>query len=509
MSLRPACFDPPSSRMTTEMLRDIAFAQALYDRQDWDAAEPVIRKFLRKKALVQPLTFDALGSCAQYQGRMDVAIQCFRKALAIDPDYVDARNRIIMILDALPTTSMKQAQRERETWWQQHGAPLYAARRPHRNDRDPERPLRVGYVSGDFQFHSAATVFHRIALRHSAQIVPYFYSSTPYNKWDHITNAYYVTPGWRDVVGWPDALIADKIHDDAIDLLVDLSGYTAHNRLMTFCHKPAPIQLTGWGYATGVGWPAMDGLISDRVVIPEARQAEHVERIVYLPCVIDYEHTEGLAEANPLPCLTERPTFGVFHRSLKINADDVEVWRQVLARLPESRLLFKGLYCASLQRWMQERFGAQWAQVEIQGVTSSVDHKLAYAQVDLALDAWPQTAGVSACDALCQGVPLITLIGPRVIQRTTASLLTILGLTDCIAETREDYVEKAVMWVTTRKQELAEIRGGLRAKFVASPICTGYVDAVEVAYRQLWRAWCAKGLSLADARRQLARVCAA
>jgi predicted O-linked N-acetylglucosamine transferase (SPINDLY family) len=508
--MKHAFFDQPRAKLTLDVWKDVMKAQVLYDAGDWDAAYPVIKKFLRRPVLrAQPMTYDALGSCAQYQGRMDVAIACFRKALTIDPDYVEARNRIIMIRDALPDTTLEQAQRERQRWWDQHGAHLYAKRFPHRNDRDPERPIKVGYVSGDFQFHSAATVFHRIALSHSERVVPYFYSSTPYKEYDHITNSYRVTPGWRDVVDWPNSLVAAKIREDQIDILIDLSGYTAHNRLIAFCHKPAPIQLTGWGYATGAGWPAMDGLLSDRVVIPEDRQGEHVERIVYVPCVIDYEPMAGLAEANPLPCLTERPTFGVFHRSLKINDDDVEVWRQVLERLPESRLLFKGQYCTSLQAWMQVRFRDQWPQVELQGITSSVDHKLAYSQVDIGLDAWPQTAGVSACDAFCQGVPLVTLIGPRVIQRTTASLLTVLGLPEFIAETRDEYVTKAVEWVTTRKEELAALRVGMRERFVTSAACAGYVDAVEVQYRALWRAYCAKPMSLADAQKLLDRVLAA
>jgi protein O-GlcNAc transferase len=496
----------PQAKMVTDVLsvmEEIALAQKLYDAGDWDAAEPVIRRFLHRQDFIQPLTFDALGSCAQFQGRMDVAIDCFRKALEIDPDYAEARNRIIMIRDALPQTTAAQAQHEREKWWRQHGAHLYAKRRPHTNNRDPERMLRVGYVSGDFQYHSAATVFYRIALHHGDGFAPYFYSSTPYNKYDSITNTFRMSLGWRDIVDWPDALVVDKIRTDEIDILVDLSGYTAHNRLPVFCAKPAPIQITGWGYATGVGWPAMDYLISDRVVIPEDRQAEHVEKILYLPSVIDYEPVEGLPEANPLPCLTERPTFGVFQRSLKINADDVDVWRQILERLPESRLIMKGQYCPSLLAWIKDRFGAQVGQVEFQPVTSSFEHKVAYSQVDLNLDTWPQTAGVSACDALWQGVPAVTLIGDRVIQRTTASLLTILGMTDFIATTREEYIDKAVAWVTVRKTELAEVRRGLKAKCDASPIRQGYKDATEDAFRRIWRDWCAKPMSIADARYRL------
>jgi predicted O-linked N-acetylglucosamine transferase (SPINDLY family) len=421
----------------------------------------------------------------------------------VDPDYIEAHNRIIMILDADPKTTHRQAQRERELWWTMHGAAQYERRRPHTNDRDPERPIRVGYVGGDFQYHSACTVFHRIVTGHSPAVQSFVYSATPYRKYDQITNTYRAMPGWRDIVDWPDALVADKIRDDRIDILVDLSGYTGETRLPVFCFKPAPIQLTGWGYATGTGLPAMDGLLADRVVVPEDRQHEHVEQLVYLPCVIDYEGTEGLPEAVPLPCLTQRPTFGVFQRSLKINAADCEVWRQILERLPESRLVMKSAYANSLLQKMEGWFKGQWPQVEIRSITSSFEHKLGYQEIDLALDCWPQTAGVSACDALYMGVPQVTLIGPRVIQRTTASLLTVLGLTDFIAETEADYVEKAVAWVTTRKDELAAIRLGLRAQFIASPIITGYTDAVEVAYRDLWRAYCAKAMSLADARRRL------
>ena len=306
---------------------------------------------------------------------------------------------------------------------------------------------------------------------------------------------------------WPDALIWSKILADEIDILVDLSGYTACNALPVFCYKPAPIQVTGWGYATGVGWKAMDYLIADRVVAPPEWQSERIERMMYLPCVINYEPMEGMpTEANPLPCLTERPTFGVFQRSLKLTAEDMEVWRQILERVPDARILFKSHYPKTLVDWVKSHFGAQVNQIEFQFVTSALDHKKAYSQVDLSLDPWPQTGGVSSCDSLWMGVPPVTLPGRRVIERTTASLLTTLGLSQFIAETKEDYIETAVSWVTTRKQELAGIRAGLRATCDASPICAGYVDATEQAFREAWREWCAKPLSASDAMFRLQAV---
>lgn len=522
---------------------DIVAAQAAYDAQDWDQAAAMIERMIHGNDLRSPMAYDAWASCAQFQGRMDLAIDLFRKALAVDPDYRVAHDRLIMILDALPTTSAATAQRERTRWWERYGKHLYARRQPHANNRDPERPLRVGYVSGDYQYHSAATVFHRIIMNHSPGFIPYLYSSTPtkhVRAGDTVALGFMQHPNFRQLVDakvnkaalavveqqhpqirpverinkaiedapWPDWLVAQKILEDKIDILVDLSGYTAHNRLPVFCMKPAPIQITGWGYATGVGWPAMDYLVTDRVVLPPHRAAEHDERPMYLPSVIDYEPTQGMPEANPLPCLTERPTFGVFQRSLKINAACLDVWRQILLRLPEARLLFKSHYCDTFKAWIVEQLGAVSAQVEFQGATSSYDHKVAYRQVDLNLDPWPQTAGVSGCDGLWQGVPMVTLVGDRIIQRTSASLLTTLGLTDFIAETPEQYIQTAVDWVTVRKQELAELRQGLRARCEQSPIQRGYLAAVETQYRDVWRAWCAeesaqRPLSPADALARL------
>jgi protein O-GlcNAc transferase len=495
----------------------IADAHVMYEQQDWDGAAAKIESLIHDHGMETPMIYDSLGSTVQYQGRLEYSIECFRKALQMDPTLRTSHDRLIMVMDAMPETTAARAQRERDRWWKRYGEAPYAKRRPHLNNRDPERPLRIGYMSGDYQYHSAATVFHRIVMQHSEGFIPYLYSSTPSKYWaTSVTQGFAYHPNWRNLINvgknelgldhdtpWPASMVYGKILMDEIDILVDLSGYTSHNRLDVFCMKPAPIQITGWGYATGVGWKAMDYLVTDRVVVPEDRQDEHVERMLYLPGVIDYEPTIGLPDVNPLPCLKKPPTFGVFQRSLKLNAEDVEAWRQILERLPESRLIFKSHYPGSMKQWIRDGFQDQAKQVVFIGATSSADHKALYRAVDLCLDPWPQTGGVSACDALHMGVPAVTLIGPRVIQRTTASLLTILGLTDFIADTEAEYVEKAVEWVTTRKGELADIRAGLREKFAASPIQRGYLGEVENAYREAWREWCAKPLTLTDAQYRL------
>jgi predicted O-linked N-acetylglucosamine transferase (SPINDLY family) len=491
------------ARVTPEALYDIAKAQALYDAGDWDACELVTRSLL-KRGFDQPLTHDALGGIAQMQGRIDVSLQCFRKALEVDPTYVDARNRMIMILDAQPSTTNADAARERRHWWKRHGEQNYARRKPHLNDRDPNRPLRVGYVSGDFQFHSAMTVVHRIVTRHSPAVMPFLYSSTPKKRWDMITATYMSMPGWRDVVDWPDALVVDKIRTDRIDILIDVSSFTAQSRLPVFAYKPAPIQLTGWGYALKTGFPCFDGILTDRVVNPPDEEAG--EPSVYLPSVITYEPMAGMPAVNPLPCLTRRPVFGAFHRSLKFNPEVLEVWRRILERLPEARLVFKSHYCDVLKAWIRSHFGEQNRQVHIWNATSSYLHRRQYRWVDLSLDPWPQGGGVSSCDALHAGVPVLTLTGDRPIQRAGASLMTNVGLPEFIAESHEDYIEQAVAWVTTRKDELATVRAGLRERLAQSPICRDYLDETENVLRTLWREWCARPMTLSEAKYRLESV---
>jgi predicted O-linked N-acetylglucosamine transferase (SPINDLY family) len=501
----PKNADPRRLEMTAEILSNIFRAQVLYDANDWDSAAIEVRRLLKRKGFAQPLTYDALACCLQFQGKIDLSLKVFRKCMELDPDYVDAQNRIVMIKDAQPETTQEEANRDRRTWWKMFGAANYARRMPHLNNRDPERPLRIGYVSADFHFHSAMSVVKQIATRHSEAYQAFLYSSTPPHKYDQTTTNYTSMPGWRDVHNRPTSLVVSKILADRIDILMDLSSFTSGSRLQVFAWKPAPIQLIGWGYAHSTGFPCFDGVMTDAIVgvdHPETEQA------VCLPSILDYEPLEGLPEANPLPCLTERPTFALFQRSLKMNTENLGVYREILRRLPEARLIIKSHYSQIFIEWIRSHFGDQNAQVEIRGATSSLEHKKQYQEVDLALDTWPQCGGVSTCDMLHMGVPCVTLAGPgaRTIQLATSSLLTSVGLPQFIARSHEEYIQKAIYYVTEGKHELAAIRPTLRQRLAESPVCADYLPAVEDAYRNLWRQWCAKPLSIDDAMYRLQKV---
>lgn len=473
------------SRSTLDEI--LATAQAFYAREDWDAAEPYVRQLIVAGVRL-PAVYDSLGTIRQFQGHIDEALAYCRQALEVDPSYQDAYDRVVMLTDVLPETTAADSQAVRAWWWEHRGQKRLELHDAH--NRTPDRPLRVGYVSGDFWHHSACAVFSQIALHHTEAIQPYFYSSTPKESHDAITQAFQQLPGWRDARAWTTQELTHAILADEIDILIDLSGFTLHNRLDVFAAKPAPIQMTGWGYATGLGWPdgVMDYVLADAVVMPTPPQGS---RVASLPCVLPYTPMDGLPEPNPLPCLTQAPTFGVFQRALKINNASLTVWRTLLERMPESRLVIKGDYCGSFVAWMTAQLEPVMDRVTIiSKPTNHDEHLRAYQDIDLMLDTWPQTGGVTSCEALWMGVPMVTLIGERVIQRTSAALLTNLGLTDFITETTDEYLANAIAWVTWRKDELAAIRQGVRGQYARWIQQTPYLEAVEASYRSAWQTWC-------------------
>jgi predicted O-linked N-acetylglucosamine transferase (SPINDLY family) len=467
----------------------IRLAKAAYAEEDWDAAEPHFRALL--EAGVSPAaTHAALGTIALYQGRRADANAHIWKAVDAAPEAQDGYDNLVMYTDADPATTPQDAQNIRALWWEKCGEKRSI--RPHENDRIPDRSLRVGYVSGDFCHHSAASVFGPFALSHTAAIEPYFYSST--EKADQITPLFASSPRWRDVVGLSDNHLGNLIRQDRIDILVDLSGYTANNRLAVFARKPAPIQVTGWGYGTGLGWPVgvIDYLIADATVIPERHQ-DITEQIAVLPCVLPYFPTGAPPTPSPLPCLTQPPLFGVFQRALKINDACLETWRLLLERLPESRLLIKGDYCRSFVERMQDILAPVLERVSIVNIpTTKADHLAMWQHIDVALDTWPQSGGVASCEALWHGVPMVTLQGDRLMSRVASSLLTNLGLTDYIASTLEEYVQAAAMAVAQPfRSELQTIRQELPARYAAWIAQMDYLHAVEDFYRRAWQTWCA------------------
>jgi predicted O-linked N-acetylglucosamine transferase (SPINDLY family) len=288
------------------------------------------------------------------------------------------------------------------------------------------------------------------------------------------------------------------ITGDRIDILVDLSGHTAGNRLLVFARKPAPIQITAWGYATGTGMRTMDVFFTDPIMVPPEEQHYFAEQIRYLPSVVSAFFPEPFPDVNELPALSDDiVTFGSFNRLVKVSDKTYRAWAEVLLAVPLSRLVLKTaeLDDAAVRDRVVEHFtqaGVAANRITLQGKTSWYEHMQAYQQIDIALDPFPHGGGVTALEGLMMGIPMVALCWPTMAGRLSASIMTALDLPDWIAETQQQYIELATQKASDL-QSLASLRRQLRSSFTSSVVGdhTAYARTVEQEYRQLWQNWCA------------------
>ena len=441
-----------------------------------------------------------LGAALKDQGKLGEAIEHYHKALSFKPDYSEAHSSVIFTLDLAANTDMSELYRERKKWDEAHAAPLCQHDLVHTNDLTPTRSLRVGYVSADFRTHSAARVFGGMLTQYDRSQFEIFAYSNHKGEDDEITELFRknVTV-WRNIADLSDEEVAKLIREDRIDILVDLSGHSAGNRLLVFARKPAPIQITAWGYATGTGMRAMDVFFTDPVMVPPQEKQYFTEEIRYLPSVVGSFFTEKLPDVNELPALSDGVvTFGSFNRLVKVSEEAYRAWAEVLLAMPRSRLILKApeLNNASARERVAGYFtkaGVAADRIIMLKGSSWHEHMQTYNQIDLALDPFPHGGGVTALEGLVMGVPVINLRWPTMTGRLSASIMTTLGLPDWIAETQEEYVDLAIQKATDL-QSLSTLRQKLRCTFTSSVIGdqAAYARAVEKEYRQLWQEWCAK-----------------
>ncbi len=332
------------------------------------------------------------------------------KALAIRPNLYPAISYRIYVLDFASDVGVAEQQKARSQWWQAVGARIFEhTKSEHLNSRDPDRRLRIGYVSADFRVHSAAFCFKPVLLNHDkTRFEITCYSSSLQD--DSYTEAFRsAADRWRNVTQLDDDEFSARIRTDEIDILVDLSGHTAGNRLGVFARKLAPIQVTAWGNATGTGLPTIDYLFSDPVTCPPEVRHLFAEQIVDLPCAITIEQLPGETPPSDPPVLSnEYITFGVFNRSTKVTSDVVAVWARILHAVPQSRLLLKhyGFDQSAVRLTTLEKFtghGVAPDRIAFLGTTSRAEHLAAFKNVDIALDPFPQNGGISTFEILADG----------------------------------------------------------------------------------------------------------
>ncbi len=442
-----------------------------------------------------------LGNALRAQGRLEEAVAAYQQALRLKPGFVEAHSSLLFTLNYRPGVSLAELAAAHAGYERQHAAPLRAAWRPHANGRDPERRLRLGFLSPDLRRHPVGYFAVRCLEnldRTRAEVVCYNNAL----KADDLTARFRAAATvWRDVVGWSDDRLAEQVRADGIDVLFDLAGHTARNRLLVFARKPAPLQVTWIGYEGSTGLAAMDYILADSSVIPAAAEAHYCERVLRLPdSYVCYDPPPAAppVAAPPAPG-RGHVTFGCCNNPAKITAAVIELWSRILLQVPGSRLVLKyrGIDDPACARRFREGFAAQGidaGRLELLGPSPYEEYLAHYQGLDVALDPFPFCGGVTTCEALWMGVPVVTWPGPTFAGRHSLSYLSSLGLTELVAGDPEEY-ERLAVRLARDWPRLAELRARLRPQMAGSPLCDGprFAANLLAVVRGAWRRWAEAG----------------
>ena len=439
-----------------------------------------------------------LGVALTRQGRFEEAAACARKTLALETKSPEAHQMATFMLHYSPELNPMQLAAAHRKWAERFADGLFPRSHRHPNSPDPERLLRVGYVSADFHHHPIAYFIDPVlAARDRRRTEVICYARGKVDEWTERLRSN--GQGWRQTDRLGDAELAQLIEDDRIDILVDLSGFTLGHRLPTFARKPAPLQVSWLGYFNTTGMRAMDYLIVDSQVAPPEEEAPFVEEPLRLPgCYLTYEIPPYAPAVAPPPHLRNgHITYGCFNALSKVGFPVVEAWAEILRRNPSARLVMKNQTFADegtrdLYRERFDRCGVARERMDLLGPSSHAELLGHYAEVDIALDPFPYNGGTTTCEALAMGVPVITMRGDRFVSRVGATILHNAGLDSLIARSESEYIEKAAR-LAAQPEEVAAMRAGMRARLARSTLCdgAGFTRKLENAYRDIWRRWCA------------------
>lgn len=420
-------------------------------------------------------SYVSLGGLLMELGDIAASEQAFAKALKLDPKDTAAHSLRMFCMtysDAFSTAQRLEAAHG-------FGKALSNKAKPYVEWQRPKsQRLRIGMVSGDFRKHPVGYFLENVLPHLASDSVELFaYSSN--RKADELTER--LRPffqHWTLIQGKSDRDAARHIHDDGLDILLDLSGHTAFNRLGVFAYRPAPVQASWLGYWATTGVEQMDVFIADNAGVPTPSAQPFTEKVCTLPTRLCFSSPENAPAVAPLPAFTKGcVTFGCFQNMSKISDATLRLWEPLFAALPSARLRLqaKQLKDPTARERILSRLAAHGItadRVELAGPTERLEYLAAHAEVDIILDTVPYNGGTTTCEGLWMDVPTLTLAGESLIARQGASLLTAAGLADWITTNAEDYTARAVFWAT-HLEKLADVREGLREHVTGSLLFNG------------------------------------
>jgi predicted O-linked N-acetylglucosamine transferase (SPINDLY family) len=439
--------------------------------------------------------YNSLGVISSNLGRPND--DYFEKAISMAPDLGDIHSNWLYISTMSASVDATTLYNKHLRYAELFETPFLNQWQPHRQNKDPQRCLQIGFVSGDFCDH-ALTSFIEPLLIHLSKVstlsLHAYYNHSVEHESTQKLKAYFAT--WSSVVLLNIIELADKVRADGIDILIDLSGHTAKNRLLSFARKPAPIQVSWMGYPGTTGLQAMDYYLTDRFHLPqELFKDQFIENLVYLPANAPFSPHVNIPDVNTLPALVNGfITFGSFNRPNKLHSEVVAVWAKLMLALPMSRLLLAGIPSESSYALLIALFaehGIIQERLSFYPRTNMFDYLALHHQVDMCLDTFPYNGGTTTCHALSMGVPTLTLAGQTPASRTGALILSHVGLEDFIADNADDFFNKGLL-LANDIELLIQLRSDLRKTFGLSAVQQPELIAkgVERALRIMWQCWC-------------------
>jgi predicted O-linked N-acetylglucosamine transferase (SPINDLY family) len=463
-----------------------------------------------------------LGSILREQKRIDESVACLRRALEGNPRYAEAHHnlalaladsgRIDLAVESEATASelapdvtacvsgrnymlhfhtqfdRAALDREMRPFNQRFAQPLAGEIRPHANSRDPDRRLRIGYVSPDFYFQAECHFLLPLLQSHDRrnfEIHCYCSVLRP----DYVTRRFKEHADvWHDVAAETDDRLAERIRRDQIDILIDLTMHMRNNRLLLFARKPAPVQVTWLAYPGGTGLPAIDYRLTDALLDPPDSDQHYAEKSIRLPgCWCCYDPLSDAAIESPPRDFVR---FASLNNPAKLNDGTLRLWSGVLQAVPDSRLLL--LVTSEDHRGRIRRLfadaGISEDRLEFTGYLSRPKYLMLHNTINACLDPLPYNGITTTLDALWMGVPVVTLVGQTAPGRAGLSILTAAGMPELIAHCPEEFIKIAAG--ATHMDHHA-----IRQKLCASAVMDAprFARDVEAAYRQTWRNWCQRG----------------
>jgi predicted O-linked N-acetylglucosamine transferase (SPINDLY family) len=458
------------------------------------------RDAVRRALAIEPgnaAAWSNLGMVAHFEGDLDAVLRCYERALQCDRDNREIQHNVLMIRNYLADRTLAAAHADHAAWahgFEERTPPLP----PPRRSFDPERPLRVGYLSPDFVTHSVAYFIEGVLANHSPGCLAYCYSQATRED-ETSARLRRLVAGFRPTHGMSAEQVAACIRRDEIDLLIDLAGHTAGNRLDVMALRPAPVQLTYLGYPNTTGLTRIDHRITDALADPLDTAQRYSEALLRVPgCFLCYTPPRDAPPVGPPPHAARgHVTFVSFNNAAKLNDRVLALWGRVLAAAPEARLLLKNRTLATpsgRERLLGrlERHGVRRDRVEcLLPLVATTAHLAAYGGADISLDTFPYAGTTTTCEALLMGVSVVTLSGSSHAHNVGRSLLHAVGLPELVARTDDEYVAIA-RDLALHPARLAALRSTLRERLLRSPLCDApaFTRRLEDAYRTAWRERC-------------------